>query len=107
MRGIVHPGFGSPGLPTEGGAAHWAPAWAEAYQEVQPAVQVSVTGGGTGTGMAALINGTLDIANASRRIKPEERSAAEANGISPVEFVVARDAIAVIVHPANPEDRLP
>jgi phosphate transport system substrate-binding protein len=81
-------------------------AWAEAYQEVQPAVQVSVTGGGTGTGMAALINGTLDIANASRRIKPEERSAAEANGISPVEFVVARDAIAVIVHPDNPVDRL-
>jgi phosphate transport system substrate-binding protein len=81
-------------------------AWAEAYQQVQPAVQVSVTGGGTGTGMAALINGTVDIANASRRIKPEERSAAEANGISPVEFVVARDAIAVIVHPDNPVDRL-
>ena len=81
-------------------------AWAEAYQLVQPAVQVSVTGGGTGTGMAALINGTVDIANASRRIKPEERSAAEANGISPVEFVVARDAIAVIVHPDNPVDRL-
>ena len=81
-------------------------AWAEAYQRVQPAVQVSVTGGGTGTGMAALINGTVDIANASRRIKPEERSAAEANGISPVEFVVARDAIAVIVHPDNPVDRL-
>ena len=56
--------------------------------------------------MAALINGTVDIANASRRIKPEERSAAEANGISPVEFVVARDAIAVIVHPDNPVDRL-
>ena len=81
-------------------------AWAEAYQLVQPAVQVSVTGGGTGTGMAALINGTVDIANASRRIKPEERAAAEANGISPVEFVVARDAIAVIVHPDNPVDRL-
>jgi len=81
-------------------------AWAEAYQLVQPAVQVSVTGGGTGTGMAALINGTVDIANASRRIKPEERSAAEANGTFPVEFVVARDAIAVIVHPDNPVERL-
>ena len=81
-------------------------AWAEAYQQVQPAVQVSVTGGGTGTGMAALINGTVDIANASRRIKPEERSAAEANGTFPVEFVVARDAIAVIVHPDNPVERL-
>jgi phosphate transport system substrate-binding protein len=81
-------------------------AWAEAYQQVEPGVQVSVTGGGTGTGIAALINGTVDIANASRRIKPEERSAAEANGISPTEFVIARDAIAVIVHPDNPVDRL-
>src|SRR3990170_1735145 len=81
-------------------------AWAEAYQASHPAVRISVTGGGSGTGMAALINGTLDIANASRRIKPEERSAAEANGVSPVEFVVARDAIAVIVHPDNPVDRL-
>jgi len=81
-------------------------AWAEAYQQVRPQVQISVTGGGSGTGMAALINGTVDIANASRRIKPEERAAAEANGASPVEFVVARDAIAIIVHPDNPVDRL-
>lgn len=81
-------------------------AWAEAYQQVEPSIQVSVTGGGSGTGIAALINGTVDIANASRRIKPEERSAAEANGISPIEFVVARDAIAVIVNPDNPVDRL-
>jgi phosphate transport system substrate-binding protein len=81
-------------------------AWAEAYQQVRPEVQISVTGGGSGTGIAALINGTVDIANASRRIKPEERAAAEANGASPVEFVVARDAIAIIVHPDNPVDRL-
>lgn len=81
-------------------------AWAEAYQQVQPTVQISVTGGGSGTGIAALINGTVDIANASRQIKPEERSAAEANGLSPQEFVVARDAIAIIVHPDNPIDRL-
>jgi len=41
-------------------------AWAEAYQSVRPEVRISVTGGGSGTGIAALINGTVDIANASR-----------------------------------------
>ena len=81
-------------------------AWAEAYQQVEPEVDVSVTGGGSGTGIAALINGTVDLANASRRIKPEEVEEARANGVDPVEIVVARDAIAVIVHPANPVDHL-
>jgi len=81
-------------------------AWAEAYQASHPAVRISVTGGGSGTGLAALINGTLDIANASRRIKPEEQSEAQANGVDPVELVVARDAIAVIVNPNNPVDHL-
>jgi phosphate transport system substrate-binding protein len=77
-------------------------AWAEEYQLVDPEVQVSVTGGGSGTGIASLINGTVDIANASREIKEEEISEAEQNGISPVEFTVARDAIAIIVNPKNP-----
>lgn len=81
-------------------------AWAEAYGAQHPEVRLSVTGGGSGTGIAALINGTVDIANASRAIKPEERRAAEANGIPPKEFVVARDAIAVIVNLRNPVDRL-
>ncbi|HLF27085.1 MAG TPA: PstS family phosphate ABC transporter substrate-binding protein [Anaerolineae bacterium] len=77
-------------------------AWAEAYQQQHPAVRISVTGGGSGTGIAALINGAADIANASRALKPEERQQAEANGIQPFEIEVARDAIAVIVHPSNP-----
>jgi phosphate transport system substrate-binding protein len=77
-------------------------AWAEAYMALHPTVRISVTGGGSGTGIAAMINGTVDIANASRSMKPEEVSAAEVNGISPVEHVVARDAIAVVVHPSNP-----
>jgi phosphate transport system substrate-binding protein len=81
-------------------------AWAEKYQELHPEVRLSVTGGGSGTGIAALINGTVDIANASRKIKTEEIKAAEANGSDPVEFVIARDAIAVIVNPENPVDRL-
>ncbi len=81
-------------------------AWAERYQSVHPEVSVAVTGGGSGTGLTALVNGTVDIANASRQIKAEEMTAAEANGITPMEFVIARDAIAVVVHPSNPVDQL-
>ena len=81
-------------------------AWAEAYQGVKSEVRVSVSGGGSGTGLAALINGTTDIANASRKITPEEISDAGKNGIQPHEIEIARDAIAVIVHPANPVQRL-
>ena len=81
-------------------------AWAEEYMDLHPDVRLSVTGGGSGTGIAALINGTVDIANASRQMKAEEVEAAEENGIGPVEFVVARDAIAVVVHPSNPVDQL-
>lgn len=71
-----------------------------------PEVSISVTGGGSGTGIAAMINGTVDIANASRDMKEEEIAAAQANGIDPVEFAVARDAIAVVVNPSNPVERL-
>ena len=81
-------------------------AWAEAYQEVKPEVRLSVTGGGSGTGLASLINGTVDIANASREIKAEEITMAEEEGFTPVEFVVARDAIAVIVNLENPVNEL-
>ena len=81
-------------------------AWAERYQALHPEVRISVTGGGSGTGIAALINGTVDIVNASRQIKQEELDSARANGIEPVEFVIARDAIAVIVHPDNPVSQL-
>jgi phosphate transport system substrate-binding protein len=81
-------------------------AWAEAYGQIHPEVQIAVTGGGSGTGIAALINGTVDMANASRSIKAEERAQAEANGIEPVEHVVAADAIAIVVHPSNPVNGL-
>jgi phosphate transport system substrate-binding protein len=77
-------------------------AWAELYMHVHPEIRISVTGGGTGTGIAAMINGTVDIANASREMKSEEISAAKTNGIHPREFIVARDAIAVVVNPSNP-----
>ena len=81
-------------------------AWAEAYQTVNPAVRISVTGGGSGTGIASLVNGTVDLANASRQIKDEEAEAVRATGVEPVEFVIARDAIAIIVHPENPVSEL-
>ncbi len=81
-------------------------AWAEAYMPSNPTVRISVTGGGTGTGLAAMINGTVAVANASRAMKPEEVDAAEANGIKPVEYVVALDAIAVVVNPSNPVNGL-
>ena len=77
-------------------------AWAEQYQKLHPDVRLSVTGGGSGTGIAALINGTVDIANASRKINKDELAAAKKNGFNPVEFVVARDAIGVIVNHNNP-----
>lgn len=81
-------------------------AWAEKYQSLHPEVQISVTGGGSGTGITALANNTVDIANASRAIKPEEIEAMKANGINPVEFVVARDAIAIIINLNNPIQQL-
>jgi phosphate transport system substrate-binding protein len=81
-------------------------AWAEEYQLEHPDIQISVSGGGTGTGITALINGTVDIANASRAIKEEEIADANTEGIDPYEIVVASDAIAVIVNPENPVDQL-
>jgi phosphate transport system substrate-binding protein len=81
-------------------------AWAEAYQELHPGVRVSVTGGGSGVGLTALANGSIDLANASRPITPDEVEQAHAHGVDPVEHIVARDAIAVIVHPGNPVSQL-
>ena len=81
-------------------------AWAEAYMGLHPEVSISVTGGGSGTGIAAMINGTVDIANASREMKAEEIAASQANGITPVEHTVAQDAIAVVVNPNNPVNKL-
>jgi phosphate transport system substrate-binding protein len=81
-----------------------AQAWAEEYQTVDPAVVVAVSGGGSGTGIAALINGTVDIANASRSIKDKEIKLAKDNGQDPVKHVVGFDALAVYLHADNPMD---
>jgi len=81
-------------------------AWAEAYREVEPDVPIAVTGGGSGTGIAALINGTVDVANASRAMKDKEIEEAQSNGIDPIEYTVAIDALAIITNLDNPVGEL-
>lgn len=76
--------------------------WAEKYMQKNPEVAIQVTGGGSGTGIAALVNGTTDLANASRAIKDKEVDQAKAAGYYPEEFRVALDAIAFVVNADNP-----
>ena len=80
-----------------------AQAWAEEYAKVNSKVSVEVSGGGSGTGIAALINGTVDIANCSRAMKQREIDRAKENtGKDPMQFIVGYDALAVYVHKDNP-----
>jgi phosphate transport system substrate-binding protein len=81
---------------------HLVSSWAEAFMNTHKDSEISVTGGGSGTGIAAMINGTTDICAASRKMKPKEISMAEQKGIEPMEHIVARDGIAVVVNPENP-----
>ena len=83
-----------------------AQAWAEEYAALRPGTAVAVTGGGSGTGIAAMINGTVDVANSSRKMKDSEIELARGNGNEPIEFVVGYDALAVYVHPDNPMDEI-
>ncbi|MDP3142988.1 MAG: phosphate ABC transporter substrate-binding protein [Candidatus Omnitrophota bacterium] len=76
--------------------------WAEEFNKEHPGANISVTGGGSGTGIAAMINGSCDIAASSRSMKDREIKQAEANKIEPVEHVVALDGIVVVAHPGNP-----
>jgi phosphate transport system substrate-binding protein len=77
--------------------------WAETYMTKSPNVQVQVTGGGSGTGIAALINGTTDIAESSRAMKPAEISSAESKqGGKVKEIPVAIDALSIYVNVSNP-----
>lgn len=83
-----------------------AQAWAEAYREVNPNLAVAVTGGGSGTGIAALLNGTVDLASSSREMKSREIELAKSKGIEPIEHVVGFDALAVFLHKDNPINEL-
>jgi phosphate transport system substrate-binding protein len=81
--------------------------WAEDYMKKNPGKKVQVTGGGSGTGIAALVNGTTDVANASRAIKEAEAKQVRARfNVAPVETVVARDGVAIYVNAANPITQL-
>lgn len=81
-----------------------AQAWAETYREVNPDIAVAVSGGGSGTGVSAMINGTVDLANSSRKMTDREIQAARDNGIEPIEHIVGVDALAVYLHGDNPID---
>ena len=84
-----------------------AQAWAEEYATVNQDVAIEVSGGGSGTGIAALINGTVDIANCSRKMKNQELERAKQNtGKSPKEHIVGYDALAVYVHKDNPLNQI-
>jgi phosphate transport system substrate-binding protein len=84
-----------------------AQAWAEEYNKSHPDVSVQVSGGGSGVGIAALIDGVTDLANASRKMKDKELKRAKANtGKEPKEFIVAKDALAVYVSKENPLDSI-
>ena len=85
---------------------HLASSWAETFMMQNPDIEVSVTGGGSGTGIAALLNGTTDICAASRKIKDKELQLALEKNIHPHEIAVAKDGIAVVVHPNNPVKEL-
>jgi len=77
-------------------------AWVEEYSRRHPDVSVAVTGGGSGTGIAALLNGTCDIAECSRAMEKKEVEQARAKGIEPNQEIVGLDGIAVVVSPKNP-----
>lgn len=81
-------------------------AWAEAYMDANQDANIAVTGGGSGTGIAAMIEGTTDIAESSRPMKDKELAQAKARGVEPVEQEVALDALSVIVNPSNPIDEI-
>jgi phosphate transport system substrate-binding protein len=77
-------------------------AWAEAYMKKNPGKNISVTGGGTGTGIAAFLNGTADICNASRPMTVSEIDRAKGRNVIPVATTCALDGLAIAVHSSNP-----
>src|SRR3990167_6584927 len=77
-------------------------AWAEAFMQKNPSALIAVTGGGSGTGIAALLNGTCDVAQSSRQISDKEYALAKEKGIKVQEIQTSMDAIAFVVHPDNP-----
>lgn len=83
-----------------------AQAWAEEYGKKTQDTAVAVSGGGSGTGIASMINGTVDIANASRKMIKKEIDLAKEKGQDPIEHIVGYDALAVYIHENNPAPSL-
>lgn len=75
---------------------------AENFMQKDKASRVTVTGGGSGVGISSLLDGTTDIAMASRSIKFGEKMELKKAGKDLRETVVAYDALAVVVNPKNP-----
>ncbi|WP_225413810.1 phosphate ABC transporter substrate-binding protein [Stigmatella hybrida] len=81
--------------------------WAEEFMKKNAATKIQVTGGGSGTGLAALINGTTDIAMSSRPIKDAENEKVRAQAKAPAEQIsVAKDGVTFYVHEKNPLNAL-
>lgn len=74
---------------------------AEELMKTDANISVTVVGGGSGVGLTALIDGTTDIAMASRDLKTEEKLKFSENKKDIEQVVIAFDALAVIVNPAN------
>jgi phosphate transport system substrate-binding protein len=79
---------------------------AEIYMKKNPGSTINVTGGGSGVGLAAIQNGTTDIAQSSRKMKMDEKMKLQDAGKITVETIIAYDALAVIVHPSNKVSQL-
>ncbi|OOG63776.1 PstS family phosphate ABC transporter substrate-binding protein [Flavobacterium sp. A45] len=76
--------------------------WAEVYMKKNPGTSIQVTGGGSGVGLAALINGSTDIANSSRPIKSSEVEKLKAKyGSKGVEIACAKDGLSVFINKGN------
>ncbi len=80
--------------------------WSEVYMKAHPDVVLQVSGGGSGTGIAALLNGTTDICEASRDMKQQEYDEGKAKGLNIYRVAVALDGIAVFLNEANPVKEL-
>ncbi|MEN9369252.1 MAG: hypothetical protein RI952_117 [Bacteroidota bacterium] len=79
---------------------------AEVYMKKNKAARITVTGGGSGVGISSLIDNTTDVAMSSRKMKLSEKMKVNDGGVSSAEVVIAFDALAVIVNPANKVDQL-
>jgi phosphate transport system substrate-binding protein len=75
--------------------------WSEAYHENYTNVNVDVSGGGSGSGIQALMDNKIDVAQSSRQMTTAEKANMTSSGRTPIEISVAVDGISIIVNSAN------